>query len=151
MSEALSAGFATEASARTAKQWFRDSERRIVPLVALLVFLGAWQLAASVRLINPLFFASPWAVIDAGYHDVRTALFWSDLRVSLTEFGIGYRISLSSGLMIGFAVVVVNMYTATTSVNPQYLRVARSFGCSQWRLLRTVTMSDEPSCLSART
>jgi len=188
-SRALGADFVGAAPARSAKQWLRDNERKLVPLGALIVFLAGWQVASSARLINPLFFASPWAVVDAGYQDVKTALFWSDLRVSLTEFGIGYGFSLASGLVVGFAigwfrrlryvlrpivdalnsipgialvplvliwfglafsskialiflvafpVVVVNMYTATTSINPQYLRVARSFDSSRWRLLRTV-------------
>ena len=170
-------------------RWMKERERLLVPAAALIVFLLAWQLASTLGLINQLFFASPSAVVSSGYHVVQTAQFWSDFRVSVSEFVVGYGMGLVSGLAAGFAlgwfwrlrfifrpwvdalnsipgialvplvliwfglgfsskialiflitfpVVVVNMYTATSSINPQYLRVGRSFGCSKFRLLRTI-------------
>jgi len=185
----VSGGFAYAGRAASTKRWLRDHERVLVPLAALVLFLAFWQLAASEQLINSLFFSSPSQVVAAGYHDVLTAQFWSDLRVSALEFLIGYVLSLTAGLVVGFLLgwfvglryvfrpwvdalnsipgiafvplvliwfglelnskialiflitfpaVTVNMYTATSSVPRQYLRVARSFGCPQLRLLRSV-------------
>ena len=187
--EAWDPGAVQVRAPRRMLRWMKDRERVLVPGAALIFFLLAWQLASTFDLINRLFFASPSAVISSGYHLVQTAQFWSDCRISVFEFGVGYGMGLASGLAVGFAlgwfwrlrfifrpwvdalnsipgialvplvliwfglgfsskialiflitfpVVVVNMYTATSSINPQYLRVARSFGCPKFRLLRTV-------------
>lgn len=86
-----------------ALSWVRSREQLLVPSAALVLFLLAWQLAASTGLINQLFFASPSSIVSSGYHDVRTAVFWSNLRISVTEFAVGFGIGLLSGLLAGFA------------------------------------------------
>ncbi len=83
--------------------WYRRHESRILPLASFVLVAAAWEIGARTGALNPVFFASPSAVVVAGFHEVQTALFWSDLWTSATEFLMGYGIAVLAGLVFGFA------------------------------------------------
>ncbi len=85
-------------------RWRRlTREERVLPLTSFAVLLVVWEITADRGILNPLFFASPSAIVVAGWNDVHTALFWNDFWTSVSEFLVGYALAVGAGLSFGFA------------------------------------------------
>lgn len=73
---------------------------RLYRIIAVALFLLAWQLMAGHAF--PLFTVSrPTLVATALYHYLSSAGGWSDIRVTCTEYALGFAIGSLSGLFIG--------------------------------------------------
>lgn len=77
------------------------AQRYLVGGAAVAGLLLAWQLVAASGVINPHFMATPGGVVDAGAAMARSGELWSNARVSLVEFGIGFVLSVAVGLPVG--------------------------------------------------
>jgi NitT/TauT family transport system permease protein len=76
-------------------------EDRILPIGSFLVFLILWEVTADAGLLNKLFFASPSAIVSAGFSDIRSSTFWGDFGTSVSEFISGYALALTAGFAFG--------------------------------------------------
>jgi NitT/TauT family transport system permease protein len=82
-------------------RWIADHERIWLPWLSLVVFLGVWQAAVSFNLVSASFFSSPAEVVAAGRAEIATAGFWNDVRISGTEFLVGYFLALAAAIPFG--------------------------------------------------
>lgn len=79
------------------------NERLLLGLAGILGFLFAWELGSRAGIVSPLFFSRPTGILAAGAREVQVARFWSDLRASGLEFGIGYALAILAGVPLGLA------------------------------------------------
>lgn len=60
-----------------------------------------WELSSRAGLLNPLFFSRPTDIIAAGIREVQVPRFWTDVRVSVTEFVVGLGLAVATAIPIG--------------------------------------------------
>lgn len=85
-------------------RWYRRNERTVLGLTGLIGFFVIWQVGASLGLINAFFFSSPTAVLVAGVAEVQKARFWNDVRISMTELGVGSLAALVLAVPLGIII-----------------------------------------------
>lgn len=85
-------------------RWYRRNERTVLGLTGLIGFFVIWQVGASLGLINAFFFSSPTAVLAAGVAEVQKARFWNDVRISMTELGVGSLAALVLAVPLGIII-----------------------------------------------
>ena len=85
-------------------RWYRGNERTILGLIGLIGFFALWQVGAMAGAIDPLFFSSPTAVLQAAITEVQVPRFWNDVRYSLTEVTVGFLASLVLAVPLGLAI-----------------------------------------------
>src|SRR5712671_5617951 len=79
-------------------------ERSAIGGGTLLAVLLLWEAFARSGLVDPLFISSPTRVAQAGWQLVRDRDFWTDLRVSGTEFLFGYGLAVAIAIPLGLAI-----------------------------------------------
>jgi NitT/TauT family transport system permease protein len=62
-----------------------------------------WEALGASGLVDPLFISSPTRVAKAAWELSRDRDFWNDLRVSATEFILGYGAALAIAIPLGLA------------------------------------------------
>jgi ABC-type nitrate/sulfonate/bicarbonate transport system permease component len=72
--------------------------------IALLLAIALWQLAASARLVNPLFLPAPSAIARAIYQLVISGALWQHLSYSIMRIGLGWILGTVAGIVVGFAI-----------------------------------------------
>ncbi len=84
-------------------------ERRVLltQVVIATVFLGAWQVASTTGILNPILFSNPVAIVQRvvsylGGESVYSRTIYDHLRVTLQEMAIGYVVGVSIGVTLGF-------------------------------------------------
>jgi ABC-type nitrate/sulfonate/bicarbonate transport system permease component len=82
----------------------RDHERLLIGGATLLGFLLLWQTLGESGLVDPLFVSSPTRVALAGFALAHDPDFWNDLRVSGSEFILGYGAAIALGVPLGLAI-----------------------------------------------
>ncbi|HEY3867628.1 MAG TPA: ABC transporter permease [Actinocrinis sp.] len=88
----------------------------LVGLIAVLVFLGAWQWAAETNAINPLFTSSPSRIWKALANLVATGQLWPNIWISGQEFLIGFGLSIVVAIPLG---ILIGWYRPVEAVfNP---------------------------------
>lgn len=85
------------------RRFLGDHEGTILPLLSVVVFLTAWQLVVSLEIVSGFFFSSPAGVVEAGIEQLRTPAFWNDVRISGTEFIVGYVLAVIVAVPFGLA------------------------------------------------
>src|SRR5205823_8566982 len=104
-----SGGCAIRATARAERLHRRalpmtEHERAFIGIGSVLVFLLVWEAVTLSRLVDPLFLSSPTLIARAGYELFAEGTIWKDLRVSGTEFVIGYLLAAGVAIPLGLAV-----------------------------------------------
>ena len=79
-------------------------ERLLIGSGTFLAVLASWELVARSGLINHLFISSPTLVAAAAYRLFHEGEIWNDLRVSATEFLVGYLMAAAVAIPLGLAV-----------------------------------------------
>jgi ABC-type nitrate/sulfonate/bicarbonate transport system permease component len=85
-----------------ARLW-RDHEQALIGGGTLAAFLMLWQAFGESGLVDPLFISSPTRVLAAGYGLIQDRDFWNDLRVSGSEFILGYGAAVAIAIPLGLA------------------------------------------------
>jgi NitT/TauT family transport system permease protein len=70
----------------------------------VLAVLVAWEAIGRTGLVNPLFISSPTLAARAAYELFAEGEIWKDLRVSATEFVVGYLLAAAVAIPLGLAV-----------------------------------------------
>ncbi len=78
-------------------------ERFLVGASTVLAFFLAWEAVIRGGLVDPLFLSSPTRIARAGYHLFADGEIWKDLRVSGTEFILGYLLAAGVAIPLGLA------------------------------------------------
>lgn len=68
--------------------------------VTLIVFLSIWELLPRLGWLDPFFTSSPSRILKAA-NWLFAHGFWYDIWVSLSEFGLGMLLAVSSGILFG--------------------------------------------------
>lgn len=88
----------------------------LVGLLAVVVFLGAWEWAADTNAINPLFTSSPSRIVKELANLVSTGQLWPNMWISAQEFLIGFGISVVVAIPLG---ILIGWYRPVEAVfNP---------------------------------
>lgn len=85
------------------REFYAVHERGIVGSAGIIGLLLVWELIARLGLVDPIFMSSPTAVLRAGARLLAEGDVWADLRVSGTEFLLGYGLAASIGIPLGLA------------------------------------------------
>jgi NitT/TauT family transport system permease protein len=73
----------------------------VLGAASVLVLLGVWQLATSLKIVSPLILPSPAAIGVEIVYLVQQPEFWRDMSVSGQEFLIGFGLAIVVGLVLG--------------------------------------------------
>jgi NitT/TauT family transport system permease protein len=85
------------------REFYAVHERGIVGSAGIIGLLLVWELVARLGLVDPIFMSSPTAVLRAGARLLAEGDVWADLRVSGTEFLLGYGLAALIGIPLGLA------------------------------------------------
>jgi ABC-type nitrate/sulfonate/bicarbonate transport system permease component len=82
------------------------NEKLLIGGGTLVAFLALWEGIADFGLVDPLFISSPSRVVQAGATLAADPDFWNDVRVSASEFVVGYCAAIAAGIPLGLAMGV---------------------------------------------
>ncbi len=77
------------------------NQRLALGAAGFVFVLVAWEVAARLGVLNPLFFSKPTDIVIAGINEVQLPRFWNDVSVSLTEFSVGLVLAILLGIPLG--------------------------------------------------
>jgi ABC-type nitrate/sulfonate/bicarbonate transport system permease component len=80
-----------------------DASLRVVPVLVVLVALGAWELGARGGLVSPLFYPAPSAIAAALVAMIENGLLARHLGASAARIGAGFVVGGGAGLLLGLA------------------------------------------------
>ena len=83
---------------------FAPKAGRYAGWIALVLAIGAWQLAGSTGLVNSLFLPTPVATIRAIYQLALSGALWQHLSWSIMRIGTGWILGTLAGVIVGFAI-----------------------------------------------
>jgi ABC-type nitrate/sulfonate/bicarbonate transport system permease component len=83
---------------------FAPKAGRYAGWIALVLAIGAWQLAGSTGLVNSLFLPTPVATISAIYQLALSGALWQHLSWSIMRIGSGWILGTLAGVIVGFAI-----------------------------------------------
>lgn len=83
------------------QRWYRANERAIWGAGSFLGFFLFWEIGAAVGLIETFFFASPSRILATAVTEFQTPRLWNDIRVSGTEFVVGYVMAVVLAIPLG--------------------------------------------------
>jgi ABC-type nitrate/sulfonate/bicarbonate transport system permease component len=86
---------------REVLEFYSRHEKKILGTITVLLFLAVWEMAAAMRLVNPMFLSSPTRVWRAAVELAETGELWMHMKVSGIEFLVGYFIAAVLGIPIG--------------------------------------------------
>jgi sulfonate transport system permease protein len=79
--------------------------KRVVPAVLFAAALmGLWQLAAELKLINPIFFPSPGRTFGELYLQVTSGRLWQPLGATALRMFYGWLLACALGIALGAAI-----------------------------------------------
>jgi ABC-type nitrate/sulfonate/bicarbonate transport system permease component len=76
---------------------------RVIGIAAVTLFMITWEGVARLHMINPLFTSSPSRIVSTFMQMTREGVLAKDIRVSGTEFLIGYFGAVVVGILLGVA------------------------------------------------
>jgi len=77
-----------------------DDPRFLLSLTVIGFFV-LWEVASQQGWVRDLFFSRPSEIVLAGIREVQKANFWTDVRISLTEFVFGFSLAILIGIPVG--------------------------------------------------
>lgn len=81
--------------------WLDRRGRLGYGLVGVIGFILIWEFGSRAGVINEFFFSRPTAIFEAGVVEVQIPRFWDDVRISVTEFLVGYGLAIAVGIPLG--------------------------------------------------
>ena len=85
-------------------RWYRRNERGVLSALGVITFFALWQVGSDLGVIRKFFFSSPTAIITAGIEEVQLPRFWSDVRISALELGLGTLLSVVAAVPLGIVI-----------------------------------------------
>jgi len=75
-------------------------ENGILGLIAVIIFLSVWELIVNFEIVKPLLISSPSRIVVAAQW-LFTHGFMDDIKISATEFIVGYAVAIGIGIPLG--------------------------------------------------
>lgn len=79
---------------------YRNYENGILGAISVLIFLAIWELVTGLGLVKPLLISSPTRILSAAQWLFAHG-FLEDIRISTTEFAVGYAAAIIMGIPLG--------------------------------------------------
>ncbi len=76
---------------------------RVIGIVAVILFAISWEGIVRLGMVNPLFTSAPSRIISTFLGMTHEGTLSKDLRISSTEFLIGYSLAVVVGILVGVA------------------------------------------------
>jgi len=76
---------------------------RVIGTVAVVLFMVSWEGVVRLGGVNPLFTSSPTRIVSTFIQMTHEGTLAKDIRVSSTEFLIGYSMAIVVGIVVGVA------------------------------------------------
>ena len=76
---------------------------RVIGITAVILFMISWEGVVRLSLVNPLFTSSPSRIVSTFIQMTHEGVLAKDIRVSGTEFLIGYGLAIAVGIVVGVA------------------------------------------------
>ncbi|HEV2282504.1 MAG TPA: ABC transporter permease [bacterium] len=92
-----------DARPRARRQTPQARRARIISITAVVVFMSAWEGVVRFGVVNPLFTSSPSRIVATFLRMLQEGVLAKDIRVSGTEFLIGYSLAIAVGVVVGVA------------------------------------------------
>lgn len=83
------------------RSWIDRHGRLFYGAIGIIGFIAFWEFGSRAGFIDVKFFSSPSAIFAAGVKEVQIPRFWEDVRVSFSEFAIGYGLAIVLGVPLG--------------------------------------------------
>ena len=77
---------------------------RYAGAAAIVVVIGAWQLAGELSLVNPVFLPTPLSILRAMIDLALSGALWQHLSWSIMRIGSGWILGTLVGVIVGFAI-----------------------------------------------
>ena len=77
------------------------SRARLISTVSIVMFMLVWEGVVRLHLVNPLFTSSPTRIAEAFAQMIHEGSLGKDLRVSGSEFLLGYALAVVVGILVG--------------------------------------------------
>jgi len=101
-----------DAGAKPAARW-PASPATLLRIGALAIFLGAWELAAHLGLIDPLFASSPTLIVQKFWEMYSDGSIWPHIAASAEVVAVGFGLSIVVGVPIGLIMGRVPLIAST--------------------------------------
>jgi NitT/TauT family transport system permease protein len=92
-----------DAPPRARRQTPQARRARIISITAVVVFMSTWEGVVRFGVVNPLFTSSPSRIVATFLRMLQEGVLAKDIRVSGTEFLIGYSLAIVVGVVVGVA------------------------------------------------
>jgi len=79
----------------------RETASNWLGIIGIIFFFLAWEIASRAHILNPFYFPPFSAIVVKGYELFADGSIWEHMRFSLTNFSIGFLISVVLGVVIG--------------------------------------------------
>jgi NitT/TauT family transport system permease protein len=70
-------------------------------VIGVLGFFAAWEISTQLEILNPFYFPPITKIIAKGYELFANGTIWEHMWFSLTNFAIGFVVSVALGVIIG--------------------------------------------------
>jgi ABC-type nitrate/sulfonate/bicarbonate transport system permease component len=97
--------------------------RFVYGVSGVVLVLGFWELAARLHWVKDYEASSPSGIVRAGFHLAESGLLWPAIVSTAKVFGIGFGISLLTGLTIG---IVLGWYKRVEAVFDPWVSILYS-------------------------
>jgi NitT/TauT family transport system permease protein len=93
-----------ESNPLTTNRWWQRSRELVsnwLGVIGIVSFFIAWELATRLEILNPFYFPPFSKIIGKGYELFANGSIWEHMWFSLTNFAIGFVISVALGVVLG--------------------------------------------------
>lgn len=93
-----------EAHPPSSRLWLarlRETTVKWLGIIGIILFFLGWELASRLHILNPFYFPPFSQILVKGYELFADGSIWEHMRFSLTNFSIGFVISVVLGVIIG--------------------------------------------------
>jgi ABC-type nitrate/sulfonate/bicarbonate transport system permease component len=173
------------------RSYWRRNENWMLGSLSMLAFLALWEIAVRAGAVNPLFTSSPSRIAATAYGMFADGSIYVHLRVSATEFILGFAMAVVIGVPLGILMgwysrlnavlepfvsalyatpriallplvviwlgigleskvaivflgaifpILVNTITGVRTIDADFIKVARSYGATDWQMFLTVVL-----------
>ena len=93
-----------ESNPLTTNRWWQRSRELVfnwLGVIGVVSFFAAWELSTRFEILNPFYFPPFSKIIAKGYELFANGSIWEHMWFSLTNFSIGFAVSIVLGVVIG--------------------------------------------------
>lgn len=82
-------------------RWYLKNERLVLGIVGFILVLAVWEWVTQMGWLKLVLISSPSRIFQAAVTEFRIGRIWGDIRVSMTEFVLGFALASVVGIALG--------------------------------------------------